>query len=196
MVENFKYHLILNPDVLFNGIILEEILNFMDKNLQIGLLMPKVLNYDHSIQHLCKMLPTPKIWLARAIIGNSKFTKKINFNFEYKFCDYDKLMSVPYLSGCFMFLRDDVFRDVGYFDENIFLHTEDVDFCRRIYKKYDNVFYPNVYIYHGFNKETYKSIKVLIYHIISTIYYFNKWGWLFDNERKSINNSILIKYVK
>lgn len=194
--EVFKYHLILNPDIYFDGSILEEIVKYMDCNLSVGLLMPKILNTDNSIQYLCKMLPTPKVWLIRAFFSKSWIAKKINYNFEYRFCDYDKIIRVPYLSGCFMFIRNSVFNDVGLFDENIFLHTEDVDFSRRIYEKYDNIFYPFVSVQHGFNRETYKSLKVFIYHIKSTIYYFNKWGWFFDYSRSKINNSILSEYVE
>lgn len=194
--ENYRYHLVLNPDIKFDGLILDDITKFMDNNKNVGLLMPKVLNEDGTIQYLCKLLPTPQIWLSRAIFGNSKFTKSLNFNFEFRFSNYDKIISVPYLSGCFMFIRNCVFHEVGYFDENIFLHTEDVDFSRRIFEKYDNIYYPNVYIYHGFNKETYKNIKVLYYHVKSTIYYFNKWGWFFDKKRTDINKSILNKFCK
>ncbi len=187
----YKYHLVLNPDIYFDGSILIEIFDFMEKNSNIGLLMPKVLYEDNRLQYLCKMLPTPKIWISRALLGKAKLTAKWNFNFEYRFFEYDKIALVPYLSGCFMFLRNSVFNSVGFFDENIFLHTEDVDFSRRIFEKFDNVYYPFVEVHHEFNKETYKSSKVLFYHIRSTLYYFNKWGWFFDNKRKLINKKIL-----
>jgi GT2 family glycosyltransferase len=189
-----KYHLILNPDVTFDGLILNDISNFMDMNNNIGLLMPKILNSDGSLQYLCKMLPTPYDWILRAFLRNTFLSKKLNYYFEFRFSNYDKIMSVPYLSGCFMFIRNQVFDEVGYFDEKIFLHTEDVDLSRRIYEKFNNVFYPHQIVYHKHNKETYKKFRVLYYHIKSTFYYFNKWGWFFDKKRTFINKSAFKLY--
>lgn len=37
-------------------------------------------------------------------------------------------------------------------------------------------------VYHGYEKGSYKSWKLLKYHICSAIQYFNKWGWVFDKK--------------
>ena len=31
-------------------------------------------------------------------------------------------------------------------------------------------------------------------HMKSAVQYFNKWGWLFDKERKKINKEMIQKY--
>ncbi|MDD5617775.1 MAG: glycosyltransferase, partial [Candidatus Omnitrophica bacterium] len=58
-LKDSEYFLILNPDVYFHPGTLEKIYYFMEQNKDIGLLMPKVCNFDNSIQYLCKLLPTP-----------------------------------------------------------------------------------------------------------------------------------------
>ena len=39
-----------------------------------------------------------------------------------------------------------------------------------------------------------KSNKMLLIHMKNMIKYFNKWGWIFDEERKKWNAEILEKY--
>jgi len=90
-----------------------------------------------------------------------------------------------------MFLRTSVLKDLGPFDENIFMYLEDTDLNRRIHSKYKTIFYPKVSIMHEYSKESYVNKKLLIYHIKSAIYYFNKWGWFFDKERDELNSRCL-----
>ncbi len=188
---NVPYHLVLNPDVYFERGILEELYSYMEKNKNIGNIMPKVLYPDGSIQYLCKLLPTPMDLIFRRFIPFKNWKEKRNYFYELRFSGYDKIMNVPNLSGCFMFLRTSVLKELGLFDENFFMYLEDTDLNRRIHKKYKTVFYPQVSIYHEFAKESYKSKKLLKYHIQSAIYYFNKWGWFFDKERDEFNKKTL-----
>ncbi len=183
-----NYHLVLNPDVYFEGSILKEIFYFMQKEKSVGLLMPKILYPDGSIQYLCKPLPRPIDLISRFIIPFDTESKK---NFELRYFDYNKTANIPYLSGCFMFLRTSVIKEVGGFDENIFMYLEDGDLSRRIHRTYQTLFYPNVVAVHEHNKESFRNLKLLLIHMKSVIYYFNKYGWFFDKERKKINKQVL-----
>ncbi|RZK61256.1 MAG: glycosyltransferase family 2 protein, partial [Pedobacter sp.] len=108
--------------------------------------------------------------------------------------NYDKIMDVPYLSGCFMLLRVESIQKVGLFDENIFMYGEETDLCRRLIASgYRTVFYPKVEIFHHFEKGSHKSWRLTKVGIQSALYYFNKWGWFFDAERKIINDRVLRK---
>lgn len=84
-----------------------------------------------------------------------------------------------------------VLDDVGLFDENIFMYTEDIDLTRRIHKKYKTMFWPEVTIIHAHKRGSYKNKRLLKIHIKSAIHYFNKWGWIFDKERHKWNKEIL-----
>jgi len=194
--KNIPYHLVLNPDVYFEKGVLEELYDFMENNKDVGLVMPKVLYPDGSIQHLCKLLPTPLDLFGRRFLNFGPFKKiveKRNEVYELRFTGYDKIMEVPYLSGCFMFIRTEVLKKVGLFDERFFMYLEDTDLSRRIHRVAKTVYYPYVYIYHEYGKGSYKSLKLLYYHIKSAIKYFNKYGWFFDKEREEINKKILKK---
>jgi hypothetical protein len=186
-----EYHLILNPDVYFNKGVLEKLYDFMQNNKNVGLVMPKVLYPNGEIQYLCKLLPTPFYLIARKFIPSQKILEKINTKYELHYKDYSQIMEVPNLSGCFMFVRTDVFNNIGKFDERFFMYMEDTDFVRRIGEKYKTIYFPEVQIYHEYKKDSYKNFKLMKYHMFSAIKYFNKWGWLFDKKRKMINKKIL-----
>lgn len=107
--------------------------------------------------------------------------------YELKHKNYDEVMEVPNLSGCFMFLRMEVLKIVGLFDESFFMYLEDTDLSRRINLQFQTIYYPKVSIIHQYEKGSYKSLKLLKYHIVSAFRYFNKYGWFFDMVRATIN---------
>lgn len=189
--RNADYHLVMNPDVYFGEDVLRKLIDFMDKHPEIGLVMPKILYPDDQIQYLCKLLPTPFDLIGRRFIpGFLKPVFKKRFDhYEFRDRDYNRVMQVPHLSGCFMMLRTEVFETVGLFDERFFMYLEDVDYSRRVHTRYKTVYYPEVSVYHQYHKGSYKRLRNLEYHIISAVKYFNKWGWFFDSERKAINKS-------
>jgi len=185
ILELSKYHLVLNPDIYFSKGNLEKLYNFMENNNDVGLVMPKILYPDGSLQYLCKKLPTPFDLILRRFIPSflkPLFRKRLD-SFEFKDRDYNEIMSVPGLSGCFMFIRTGIFKEIGMFDERFFMYAEDTDLCRRIGNKYKTMYYPEAVIYHEYAKGSYKSNKLLMVHINSAIKYFNKWGWFFDKDR-------------
>ncbi|QQD15371.1 glycosyltransferase family 2 protein [Sphingobacterium sp. UDSM-2020] len=192
--DNADYHLVLNPDVYYNNGVLEELTQYMEDNRDIGNIMPKVLYPNDDTQHLCKLLPTPYDWIGRRFNPIKSMVAKRNDLFELRFTGYDKIMDVPYLSGCFMYLRMSAINKVGLFDERIFMYGEETDLCRRLIDGgYRTVFYPKVHIYHHFDKGSHKSWRLTKIGMQSALYYFNKWGWFFDKKRSLINKSILSK---
>lgn len=192
-----KYHLVLNPDVYFDHNVIPKLIKFMDQNPDVGNVMPKVYYPDGSTQFLCKLLPTPYDWIGRRFNPFRSLVEKRNQIFELRFTNYDQQMDVPYLSGCFMFLRTSAIKDVGLFDENIFMYGEETDLCRRLNTAgYRTVFNPKVSIIHEFQKGSHKSWRLTWIGIKSAIYYFNKWGWFFDRERKVINQRTLQKLTQ
>lgn len=191
-----KYHLVLNPDVEFQSGVLEALYHYMEENIDVGNVMPKIIYPNGELQYLCKLLPTPKDWIIRMFVPIRSIRKHIDDNFEMRFTDYNKEMNVPYLSGCFMFLRTSVIQEIGIFDEGIFMYGEDTDLNRRIYQKYRTMYYPEVIITHNFEKGSHKSLRLLWIHVKAAIYYLNKWGWFFDRERRKINNEVRQKYSR
>lgn len=191
IINNSKYHFILNPDILFECCIIEKITKFMDEHEKVGLLMPKVFNTDGSLQYVYKLLPTPANMFLRGFLSKLSFSKKMNECFEMHNADFNKILRVPYISGCFMTFRISALKEIGLFDENIFMNFEDTDISRRVAAKYETVMYPEVSIIHKWNRESHKSRKMFIQTIKSAIYYFNKYGWFLDFERRKINKEAI-----
>jgi GT2 family glycosyltransferase len=190
MVNVSEYHLVLNPDVTFGSNVLRSIYQYMEANHDVGLLMPKVLYPNKHTQFNCKLLPCPSDLIFRRFLPFSIIKKKLS-RYDLRFTGYNKLMEVPNLSGCFMFMRTGLLPKTGFFDERYFLYLEDTDLCRRFFQVAKNVYYPFVHIYHDHERGSYKSLKLLFIHSRSAVKYFNKWGWWQDRERDEVNQQIL-----
>lgn len=186
-----KYHVVLNPDIYYEAGVLEQLFAYAEQHPDIGLLMPKICNPDGTNQYLCKLLPTPYDLMVRRFLPLDEYKQQRDERFELRFTNYNSVMTVPFLSGCFMFMRTAALEKVGGFDERYFMYLEDTDLCRRIGEHYRTVFYPRAMVYHEFGKASYKSFRYLMHHMASAVYYFNKWGWVFDRYRSSVNKSAL-----
>lgn len=190
-----EYFLIMNPDIFINFEDLEEIINYAERKKEFGIIMPKIIYPDGENQYSCKLLPKPQNLFFRRFFRKFSFTKKLDYDYEFKFFDYNTEIEVPVFSGCFLFCKYRNLIEAKMFDERYFMYLEDVDLSRRMFK-YGNYFFPEVKIIHNFNKSSFKSFKMTLKHIESAVKYFNKWGWFSDEERKKINHEILIKYKK
>jgi GT2 family glycosyltransferase len=189
LMNKAAYHVALNPDVYFDSGVLERLLEFARSRPDVGLMMPKILNPDESIQHLCKKLPTPSDLILRRFLPAAlkPFFQKRLAGYELLDQDYTRIHSVPVLSGCFMLINCEALSQVGLFDERYFMYLEDVDLCRRIHQSFETIYYPEVAIYHRYKKGSYRSLRLFMHHIISALRYFHKWGWYRDKERADIN---------
>ncbi|WP_406824407.1 glycosyltransferase family 2 protein [Pedobacter sp. KACC 23697] len=190
------YHVVLNPDISFESRILIEAHNYMVSNNDVGMLSPKIVYPDGTPQYMCRLLPTPFDLIVRRFLPSlikPLFNKLLN-NYILKKLDYTKKHNIPNLPGSFMFLRNSAISEVGGFDEKFFMYLEDVDLTRRIHSRFKTIFYPHITVVHALEQGSYKSKKLLQYHIQSAFYYFKKWGWLVDKERTRIN-SILLKQL-
>lgn len=183
------YNLILNPDAHFAPGTLQTIISYMQANPDVALLMPKIVWPNGEDQGLRKLLPTPFDLVLRRFMPG--FLRQLFAAAEARYqlhqLNPNLPADVPVLSGCFMFCRAQALQNIGGFDENYFLYVEDVDLCRRMLSQGKNRYWPGVSVVHEYQKESYKTGKQLQWHIQSAVYYFNKFGWLFDSFRKQTN---------
>ena len=192
--DNIEYHLVVNSDIELKSEDLDNLVLYMQSNTDVGSLMPKVIYPDGSLQYLCKLLPTPFDLFSRRFLP-AGFTRQRTELFEMRRTGYNKIMNVPYLSGCFMLLSTSALKKVGLFDERFFMYPEDIDLTRRIHRHFLTIFYPDVTIVHHHKKASYKSIKMLLVHIMNICRYFNKWGWFSDKERAEVNRLTIKTYL-
>jgi GT2 family glycosyltransferase len=176
IIHKYTYHLVLNPDVYFDAGVLEKLVDYMIKNPSVGNVMPLVFNPDLTIQYICRKLPKPFDLFSRRFLPRTWTIKRMN-TYEMRETEYNKIMEVPFLSGCFMFIRTSVLEKIGLFDESYYLYFEDLDLNRRIGDISKTVFFPEVSIVHIAKRQSYKSYYLTFIHIKSAFKYFNKYGW-------------------
>jgi len=184
------YHLVVNPDIKFPKEVMPFLTTYLDENEDVGQIMPKVHYPNGELQRLCKLLPTPMDMFGRLCMPKFYMDQR-TARYELADSGYDKVMNVPYLSGCFMLFRISAFVEVGMFDERFFMYAEDIDITRRIHARYKTIFHPAVKITHIHNRADRRSFWLLMVHIINVMKYFCKWGWFFDSERTKFNEAIL-----
>ena len=179
-VQNSKYHLISNPDIIVAPSAIKTLTAFMEQNPDIGMVCPKILNEDGSIQFLNKRYPKVFDLFARRFIPkifHHLIQKRLD-RFEMKDVGYEDICDVECISGCFMFCRTEVLKSVGGFDDRYFMYFEDFDLSRKIQQAgYRTVYYPQARVTHLWERASHKSMKMTLIHIKSAIKFFNKWGW-------------------
>jgi GT2 family glycosyltransferase len=181
-----ELHLVMNSDIVVKAEDIDAMHNWMLANPEVGQLMPKVVHPDGKQQFLAKRLPTPLDVFGRRFLPQW-MTRKRNQRYELRDKNLERPVNAPYLSGCFMLLRTEAAVNAGLFDERFFMYPEDIDLTRRIHRNFLTLYYPQWTIVHAHRKASYKNRHMLWIHIQNMCRYFNKWGWLFDKERKLFN---------
>lgn len=179
---NSRYHVISNPDIIISPSTIVTLCSFMAEHPDIGMVCPKILNEDGTIQCLNKRYPTVFDLFARRFIPKSlHYLIQTRLDrYEMKDVGYEDICDVECISGCFMFCRTEVLKDVGGFDDRYFMYFEDFDLSRKIQLAgYRTVYYPHASVTHLWERASHKSLKMTWVHVQSAIKYFNKWGWKF-----------------
>ena len=189
-----KYHFVINPDVFFDGNVIKAMVAEMEKDDLVGMIMPQVLNLDGSNQYLPKLLPTPFSILLRKLKKPKAVYNKYIDRYELRSVPKDKIYNAPILSGCFTLLKLKAIGKVGMYDDKFFMYFEDWDLSRRVHQFYKTLYFPKVCVYHGYESGANKSLRLFKIFVQSAVYYFNKWGWFFDKERKKINSATLAQF--
>jgi hypothetical protein len=188
--EGVKYHLVLNSDVYFEPEAIGRLVAYMDANANVAQVQPNIVYPNGAQQYTCRLLPTPTNLLFRRFLPK-KLVATMNNRYQLKFADHSREFNVPYQQGSFMFFRVECFRTVGLFDERFFMYPEDIDITRRMHRLYRTMFWPGVTVVHNHRAASYQNRTMLKIHMKNMVKYFNKWGWLFDRERRQWNTQLL-----
>jgi GT2 family glycosyltransferase len=177
---NSRYHIIINPDIIITPSTIESLYSFLNKNPDIGMVCPKVLNEDGSIQPLNKRYPTVFDLFVRRFLPkrlHGLLEKRIAW-YETRDIGYETIHDVEFMPGCFMFCRTRVLETVGGFDERYFMYFEDCDLGQKFQNAgYRTLYYPHSTVTHLWERASHKSIKMTWVLIVNMVRYFNKWGW-------------------
>jgi len=137
-----EYIFLVNSDVIILESAITKIINFLESHKTVGMLGPKVLNGDQTLQLSCRKKPTLTRFFLRAI-GLEHLFKTISYH------SHQGLEEVDILSGCFWAIRREALDEVGLLDEQFFFCAEDKDWSIRF--KQNNwkvVYYPEASIIH------------------------------------------------
>jgi GT2 family glycosyltransferase len=181
------FHVAVNPDIAMPPDAIDKLVAYMEGHPDIGLLAPRVHYPDGRLQPLCKLLPCPGELFVRRFLPQLHRASGGLARYELHRSGYSCPMDVPALSGCFLLMRVETVLRAGLFDERFFLYFEDVDLSRRVGRIARTVFVPHVAIVHDYARGSYRNPRLLWHHVVSAARYFNKWGWLRDEERDRIN---------
>lgn len=186
-----RYNLVMNTDISYPPDTVSHLVEFLDSTPQAGLAAPKVLYPDGRLQYVCRLLPTPANMFLRRFLPQSAWTQKADFQYELRWWDHNSVANIPYFQGSFMLLRTELCNRLGGFDERFFLYGEDIDITRRIHEVAQTLYVPDVQIVHHYRRYSNRALLGTWYGIHNNCRYFNKWGWFFDKDRRTINRSIV-----
>lgn len=185
-----SYHLVLNSDVRFSPDILSRLIAVMEQRTEIGQLQPRIEYPDGRLQHTVRLLPTPLDVFGRRFLPAKLFRRR-NERYLLQQFDHKSELNIAYHQGSFMLLRIAALIEIGLFDERFFMYPEDIDLTRRMHRLFKTLYYPTETVIHDHRAASYRSLRMLRIHCVNMIRYFNKWGWFFDSERRTVNKQIL-----
>lgn len=151
--------LFLNPDTLVREDTFAVMRDFLAAHPEAGATGCKVVNRDGTLQAACKRsFPSPRVAAYKFLgLGNLFPKSRVFGRYNLTYLDENETHEVDAVSGSFMCMRAEVFREVGGFDEDFFMYGEDLDLCYRIKRAgYHNYYHPGTQVVH-FKGESAKS---------------------------------------
>ncbi len=195
-----EYIFILNPDTVIRGDALKVLFTYIKNNPAIGIVGPKLLNPDGSLQFSCSRFP--KVYmpiLRRTFLGD--YFAILRDHFQMQEFDHNTIKPVDWLMGSALMFKKQLTLEDGRiweprFDKRYFMYFEDTDLCRTAWQKGFKVIYnPEAILTHDHARESAKYPWYLAIfldrlawrHIGSWLKYFLKWGIKFKDNSYAKN---------
>lgn len=177
-----RYILFLNSDTQVVGDALDALVRCADAAPDIGILGPKLLNADGSLQYSCRHYPN----LATGFFRNTPLGRLFpgnKYNSDYLMTNWDHaaLRDVDWVSGAAIMMRRELIEQIGSFDDSYYMYCEDVDICQRATlarfaqnpeKMWRVVYYPESVIYHYIGRSSDKAPARMTYEFHRSQYIF------------------------
>ncbi len=181
------YYFFLNPDTrVDDASMLTKLHAFIRSYPRVGIVAPKILYPDGSLQETCRRFPA---WFTpvaqRTAILKPKVTAAHRAEFLMKDFSHDKRRLVDWVQGSAFMIDAKLFHELGGFDERYFMYYEDVDLCRNCWMHGRPVYYlPDAVLFHAYGKESATdgpALDAVVHnpktrvHIASWLKYSLKW---------------------
>lgn len=124
-----RYVLLLNSDTEVNAGAFKTLIDCLDAHAEFGAVGPLLLNTDGTFQLSCDPEPT----LLREIWRMFHLDKLVYYgHYDQGTWPRDQVRTVDGIKGACMLMRQRVLNEVGHFDPDFFMYSEEIDLCTRI----------------------------------------------------------------
>ena len=156
--DNYKIDniIISNPDIIVGEDVIETLVTDLKENSNISMIAPIIKQHNEVLRGW--KLPKYKNELLSNINYVQRFAKKkmLYDDDHYK----GNLSKVDVLSGCFFVIKNDVFKEINYFDEGTFLYYEENIIASKLKKLNKEAYIDNtVSIIHNESVSVNKNIN-------------------------------------
>ena len=152
------YILLLNNDTVVNKDFLTELIKVAENRNNIGIVGPKIYNYDlkNGRKIIQSVGATINLYTGNVSThGNQQIDRR----------QFNKIRTVGYVHGACLLIKHKVIRDVGLLNDKLFAYFEDVDWCLRAKEKgYDIIYVPTSTIRHKGTQSSLKMPELLMYY--------------------------------
>ena len=155
-----RYLMLLNPDTILPPDVLATLVAVADAHPEAGIIAPKLLNTDGSLQPSCRRFPTITAALYRnTLFGRLMPRARAASHYIMEDFDHDVEREVDWVSGACMMVRREALEHVGELDEGFPWGSEDVDFCLRMFRADWRVLYtPATAIVHAVGRSSSQAV--------------------------------------
>lgn len=165
---------LLNSDTVVHRGAVRELMRFMADHPDVGIVGPKLLNPDGSLQFSCRRFPNPIAAAFRnTFLGKWFPDNKYVRSYLMKDFDHTKPCEVDWVSGAAMFIRKEVVDAIGGLDPHYFMYCEDTDYCKRAWQAGFKVMYqPAAVITHAIGRSTDRVANKMIVRFHRSMFRF------------------------
>lgn len=178
-----EYILILNTDITVEENTLQKLVDYLEKNEDVGMVGPKLKYHNGEVQKSCRRnFGFFDLFIKRTFLRHIWPFKKRYENYIMSDYDHSETQEMDLITGAFMMMPMSVFKEVKGFDERYFLFMEDFDLCRKVWGVNKRVvYYPETFATHYHKRLSQGSFfkllfnKISWFHLASALKYHFKW---------------------
>ena len=175
-----QFHLILNPDVELAPDALKLALGTLRNQHDVALLAPQGFSPTGEPEFLAKAYPSVWVLGLRSLAPRGLKTRSGGALARYEMRDTSSettLRPITLASGCCMWVRRNVFDEVGGFDESYFLYFEDYDLSLKLARKGTVIEHRDIRVVHHGGGASRKGFQHIRWFVGGGARFFNRWGW-------------------
>lgn len=179
--DECDYLLISNPDIVFSDGAIELLYDDITLNQQIGVIGPSTPSLDQPESQLLRKVYTPGLYLCskKPFLYLSRVFHNLKTEYDYPVEGYQyPFLFKGMVRGCCFLISSKLFVDIGLFDDNVFLYSEEWIIARKIAERgYLCAFEGNVKALHKEATSTRKKGTAFqSYHLyLSAFYYLQEY---------------------